>query len=163
MRGGRQPAKPDVGRPFDGRVRALAFVHEAHRSGLFCWPPAYAEPRADRVPAHGWSGKGLNWLTARRSTAARSANNRLTLLPGAEAWRYRYTRTSVQSDRARRPPGLHAFPSDRWADNLRLGTSFGSIWFRADLDLVRRRLGLCQAAEATRRDREMHAKASRRP
>jgi len=25
MRGGRQPAKPDVGRPLDGRVRALAF------------------------------------------------------------------------------------------------------------------------------------------
>jgi len=80
MRGGRQPAKLDVGRPLDGRVRALVFVHEAHRLGLFSRPPAYAELPAVREPAHEWSGKGLNCLTARRSTAARSANNGLTLL-----------------------------------------------------------------------------------
>ncbi len=61
------------------------------------------------------------------------------LAASAETRRYRYTRTSVQSDRAWRPLDLRAFASDRLANHSRPGASFGSIWFAADLDLPSRR------------------------
>ena len=135
MRGGPKGAKRPLERPLDGRVRALVFVHEAHRRDYFCRPPAYAELPAVREPAHEWSGKELNYLNARRSTAARSANNGLTLL-------HRRQRGGTDTQEPLCNPigrGEHLTfvrsPANRWADDLRLGTHFGSIWLDADADL----------------------------
>src|SRR5882672_10233809 len=43
---------------------------------------------------------------------------RSDLAASAETRRYRYTRTSVQSDRTQRPLDLRAFALPRWADDL---------------------------------------------
>ena len=117
------------------RVRALVFVHEAHRWDYFCRLPAYAELCAGRVPAHGWSGKELNWLTARRSTAARSANNGLTLL-------HRRKRGGTDTQEPVCNPtgrGDHLafmrFPRTDGRTTCDWARTFGSIWFDADADL----------------------------
>ena len=122
---------PAVGCPFDGRVRALVFGHEAHRRDYFCRLPAYAELCAGRVPAHGWSGKERNYLTARRSTAARSANKGLTVL-------HRRKRGGTDTQEPLCNPtgrGDHLTFVRSQADDLRPGTRFGSIWLDADADL----------------------------
>ena len=125
---------PAVGCPFDGRVRALVFVHEAHRLGPLCRPPAYAGLPVVREPAHQWSGKGLNCLTARRSTAARSANNGLTTVP----WRKRES-TDTQEllcNLTGRGDHLTLVRSPRTDEQ----TTCDGV--RAWFDLARRRLGL---------------------